>query len=154
MLRGFSFFRINPWKFLFLLIFFSNFIFLFDADLVLIIILIFLFFLILFFSSFELKQFVRRERMELLQKFFLLINDSKKNYLILNKLYIFNLSFFLFFSNSLNFWFANNLIYRCLEFSKNINYFFDYIFELLFFIFSSQNSTFLIDDFRQKFFSY
>lgn len=85
------------------LLLFSNFIFLLNADLVLIVVLVCLFYFILVFSSSEFKQFVKKEKIEILKKFFLIIEDTKKNYLFLNKLYDFNLYLFVFFINFLNF---------------------------------------------------
>lgn len=154
MLKKFFLLIIDSWKFFVFLILFSNFIFLLNADLVLITVLVCLFCFILVFSSSEFKQFIKKEKLDILKKFFLIINDIKNNYFFLSKFYSFNLFLFIFFTNSLNFWFANNVLYRCLEFSKNINYFFIYLYELLFFIFYSQNNNFSIEEFKQNFFLY
>lgn len=79
---------------LFFLILVSNLIFLLNADIILIVVLIFLFSCILLFSKSEFSFFLQKEKLAIFNNFLLIINDIKKNYLILHTLYLFNFTFF------------------------------------------------------------
>lgn len=137
--------------FLFFLIF-SNFIFLLNPDFVLIVVLILLFTFLLFFSVSGFNHFIIKEKIQMLQNFSLFIQETKKNYFILNRIYFLN--FFSFLNISFIFWFANNLIHRCIEFSKEVNFFFDFISDIIFFIFHNQNKEVFIEQYKQDFFNF
>lgn len=131
---------------------FSNFVFLLNPDFVLIVVLVLLFSFLLFFSASGFNHFIIKEKIQMLQNFSLFMQETKKNYFILNKIYFLN--FFSFLNISFIFWFANNLIHRCIEFSKEVNFFFDFISDIIFFIFHNQNKEFFIEQYKQDFFNF
>lgn len=152
MLRNFFKNLLNDSRTLLFFVLFSNFIFLLKPDFILIIVLVLLFSCILFFSVSGFSHFLIKEKIQMLQTFSLFRTEIKKNYIFLNKIYFLN--FFSFLNISFIFWFANNLIHRCIEFSKEVNFFFDFISDIIFFIFYNQNKDFFIEQYKENFFNY
>ena len=74
---------------------FSNFVFLLNPDFVLIIVLVLLFSFLLFFSASGFNHFIIKEKIQMLQNFSLFMQETKKNYFILNKIYFLNFFSFL-----------------------------------------------------------